>query len=108
MNGRPVVRLEYEAFESMAIKEILKICNQIRLKWNGVRHIAVHHRIGQVKVEEPSIIIAISSPHRKESLEAVAFCIDQIKTTVPIWKKEWYGDEDYAWKENSEAIHFKD
>ena len=87
MNGKPVVRLEYEAYESMALKEILKICNQIRQKWKGVRNIAVHHRIGLVKVQEPSIIIAISSPHRKDSLEAVNYCIDQIKTTVPIWKK---------------------
>ena len=87
MNGKPVSKLEYEAFDSMAIKEILKICNEIRLKWTSIRNIAVHHRLGEVKIKQPSIIIAISSPHRKDSLEAVSYCIDQIKTTVPIWKK---------------------
>ena len=99
--GKVVKRLEYEAYESMAVKEIEKVIVQAREKWN-LFHIAVHHRTGIVPVRETSIAIAVSSAHRKESLEAVRFLIDTIKATVPIWKKEIYSDGT-RWKENSEA-----
>lgn len=65
MGDKNVVRLEYEAYDAMANKEMLKICDQIREKWHSVKHIAIYHRIGEVKILESSIIIAISSPHRK-------------------------------------------
>lgn len=87
MNGKPVTRLEYEAYDTMALKEMKKICDQIRVKWKSIKHIAIFHRTGEVKIEKSSIIIAISSPHRKDSLEAVNYCIDEVKITVPIWKK---------------------
>ncbi|CAF0764654.1 unnamed protein product [Brachionus calyciflorus] len=105
MNGKLVKRLEYEAYNNMAIKEMKKICDQIRLKWSDIRNIAIFHRIGEVQVQQSSIIIAISSPHRKDSLEAVDYCINEFKRTVPIWKKEWYDDSTYVWKENCECIH---
>ena len=81
------MKLEYEAFGSMALKEMKKICDSIRQKWPTVKNIAIVHRLGDVPVEETSIIIAISSPHRKDSLEAVDFCINEFKRLVPIWKK---------------------
>ena len=84
---RTVTRLEYEAYDSMAIKEMKKICNIIRDKWKSVKNIAIYHRIGVVDIQKSSIIIAISSPHRKDSLEALNYCIDEVKKTVPIWKK---------------------
>ena len=87
MAGKPVSRLEYEAFESMALKELLKICNQMRERYASIRNIAIHHRIGEVEVKKSSVIIAVSSPHRKDAMAATAYCIDQIKTTVPIFKK---------------------
>ena len=90
MNGKLVTRLEYEAYNSMALKEMKKICDQIRTKWPDIRNIAIFHRIGEVQVEQSSIIIAISSPHRKDSLEACDFCINEFKRTVPIWKKVIY------------------
>ena len=65
MNNKNVVRLEYESYDKMAYKEMLKICDQIRTNWPNVKHIAVYHRIGEVKIKESSIIIAISAPHRK-------------------------------------------
>lgn len=58
---------------------------QIRDKWDVCR-IAMAHRLGIVEVEEPSVIIAISSVHRRDSLEAVQYAIDTLKATVPIWK----------------------
>jgi molybdopterin synthase catalytic subunit len=106
---KTVVRLEYEAYEPMAVAEIRKICGQIREKWN-VEHIAIYHRLGLVPVTEASIVIAISSEHRKESLEAVQYAIDTMKKTVPIWKKEVYGDgenpsgEENQWKANKECF----
>jgi molybdopterin synthase catalytic subunit len=101
--GKKVVRLEYEAYHPMAISETKKICAQIREMWN-VEHIAIVHRLGTVPVTESSIAIVISSPHRKESLEAVAYAIDEMKSKVPIWKKEIYDDGDGSeWKANKEC-----
>lgn len=100
--GKKVKKLEYEAYEPMAKKEIQKICDDIRAKWS-VENIAIVHRIGEVPICETSVAIVISSPHRKESLEAIQYGIDTLKATVPIWKKEIYEDGSYSWKENSEC-----
>ncbi|XP_034941027.1 molybdopterin synthase catalytic subunit isoform X2 [Chelonus insularis] len=96
-----VLKLEYEAYEPMALKELKNICDKIREKWD-VKHIAIFHRLGEVPVCESSVIIAISSAHRQESLQAVQFTIDTLKSNVPIWKKEIYDTEESAWKENKE------
>uniref|UniRef100_A0A8V0YFX8 Molybdenum cofactor synthesis 2 n=1 Tax=Gallus gallus TaxID=9031 RepID=A0A8V0YFX8_CHICK len=101
--GKKVIHLEYEAYTSMAEMEIKKICRDVRQKWPSVKHIALHHRLGVVPVTEASVIIAVSSPHRAESLEAVTHCINTLKAIVPIWKKEIYEDE-YSWKENKECF----
>jgi molybdopterin synthase catalytic subunit len=101
-NGKKVLRLEYEAYVPMAEKEMRSIAHQVRLRWPEVLKVAIVHRIGLVPVEEASIIIAVSSPHRKDALEAVHFAIDEVKATVPIWKKEFYQDGQ-VWKENAEC-----
>nr|XP_033793462.1 molybdopterin synthase catalytic subunit-like [Geotrypetes seraphini] len=105
--GKNVVRLEYEAYVLMAESEIKKICTEIRQKWPSVKHTAVYHRLGLVPVTEASVILAVSSPHRDESLEAVKYCINALKARVPIWKKEIYGEEEYCWKENKECFWAK-
>lgn len=87
----------------MALKELQTVCNKVRLQWN-VEKIAIFHRLGEVPVTEASIAIAISSPHRKESLQAVQFAIDAVKTSVPIWKKEIYENDESEWKENKECF----
>ncbi|XP_066506713.1 molybdopterin synthase catalytic subunit [Hoplias malabaricus] len=102
--GKRVVRLEYEAYEAMAKSELKKICTEIRARWPNVRHICIHHRLGVVPISEASVIIGISSPHRRDSLEAVSYCIDTLKATVPIWKKEVYESEESCWKENKECL----
>ncbi|XP_011306690.1 molybdopterin synthase catalytic subunit [Fopius arisanus] len=101
--AKKVLKLEYEAYEPMALKEMSSICRKIRDQWN-VEHIAIFHRLGEVPVSESSIAIAISSPHRQDSLQAVQFAIDTVKSSVPIWKKEIYEDagSDSQWKENKE------
>lgn len=100
--GKGVVRLEYEAYVTMAEKELRAICRQVRDKWQ-VDNICIRHRLGLVPVTEASVIIAISSAHRKAALEAVTYTIDTLKATVPIWKKEVYDDGSATWKENPEC-----
>lgn len=89
-----VVSLEYEAYESMAEKSMTQICDGLRMKWPDIKHVAIYHRLGLVPVAEASVIIAVSSPHRRTSLEAVQLAIDQLKATVPIWKKELYRQDE--------------
>eukprot|EP00511_Aplanochytrium_stocchinoi_P007649 CAMPEP_0204847180 /NCGR_PEP_ID=MMETSP1347-20130617/2544_1 /ASSEMBLY_ACC=CAM_ASM_000690 /TAXON_ID=215587 /ORGANISM="Aplanochytrium stocchinoi, Strain GSBS06" /LENGTH=180 /DNA_ID=CAMNT_0051988031 /DNA_START=63 /DNA_END=602 /DNA_ORIENTATION=+ len=91
--GKEVVRLEYECYESMALKELKNLCSSIRAKWD-VKKIAIEHRLGLCPVEESSVIIAVSAVHRGESLEAVKYAINTLKATVPIWKKEVYNNNE--------------
>ncbi|KAL0114442.1 hypothetical protein PUN28_011596 [Cardiocondyla obscurior] len=101
--GKNVMKLEYEAYESMALKEMLNICHKIRSKWN-VEGIAIYHRIGEVPISKASVVIAVSSSHREESMRAVEFAINTLKKTVPIWKKEIYETGESQWKENKEFL----
>jgi len=96
--GKAVLRLEYEAYEEMASKEMRKLCDKVRARWD-VKKMAVFHRLGVVPVGEASVIIAVSSAHRREAIEACHFAIDELKATVPIWKKEIYEDGS-TWKAN--------
>ncbi|GAX85631.1 hypothetical protein CEUSTIGMA_g13046.t1, partial [Chlamydomonas eustigma] len=90
-DGKAVLRLEYEAYIPMAIKKLEEICMEIKRKWE-VSRVAMAHRTGTVLIGEPSVIIAISSAHRKPALEAVHWAIDELKATVPIWKREFFED----------------
>ncbi|KAI8424795.1 hypothetical protein MSG28_006727 [Choristoneura fumiferana] len=102
-DGKKVLRLEYEAYEPMALKAMKAICTEIRDKWPAVHGIAIYHRLGNVPCREASVVIAVSSPHRRESLDAVSLCIDLLKAKVPVWKREVYADAAPAWKENVEC-----
>ena len=99
--GKSVIKLEYEAYEEMAIKELETICENIRGLW-AVNKIAIIHRLGEVPIGEIGVAIAVSSTHRNNAIKSVEFAIDNLKTSVPIWKKEFYGDGTYLWKENCE------
>lgn len=103
--GRKVVRLEYEGYVPMAVKELRRICCEARAKWPELEGIAVHHRLGVVPVGEASVVIAVASPHRRDGLEAVSFLIDTLKMSVPIWKLEVYEGDSRVWKENCECTH---
>ena len=91
MDGRPVVKLEYEAFEPMALQELERIGRQVEERW-GLTDVEIEHRIGELRIGEASVVIAVGAPHRAEAFEACRYIIDTLKTTVPIWKKEWYRD----------------
>lgn len=100
--NRKVIKLSYEAYETMAVKELMKLCDNVR-KNSRVHKICILHRLGEVPIKEASVVIAVSSEHRKESLDAVKELIDTLKEQVPIWKKEIYDDGGSEWKENKEC-----
>jgi len=102
-DGKEVVRLEYEAYEAMARKQLLAVCRELRSKWADLHSIAIHHRLGLVEVKQASVVIAISSPHRKDAIQAVEHCIERLKALAPIWKKEVYSSGEGAWKANREC-----
>lgn len=89
--GRTVTRLEYEAYEPMAISEMRKIAEQAQQQW-PVQKIAIHHRVGTLHIGDAAVVVAVSTPHRAASFEACRFVIDTLKQTVPIWKKEIFED----------------
>ena len=85
--GKPVLRLEFESYKPMAIKEMQKIAEQAAQKWD-CRKVIIHHRVGNLDIGGIAVIIGIATPHRKAAFEACQYCIDTLKETVPIWKKE--------------------
>lgn len=89
--GKTVLRLEFEAYEPMAIKEMHKIAGQAFNKW-AVQKLLIHHRTGVLNVGEAPVIIAVSCAHRDAAFEACRYVIDTLKQTVPIWKKEIFED----------------
>lgn len=100
--GKKVNYLEYEAFDEMAIKKMAEIGAETKEKW-GVDKIAVTHRVGRLEIGEASIVIALSTPHRKEGFEACHYTIDRIKEIVPVWKKEVWEDGE-VWVEGHKPI----
>lgn len=89
--GRAVIRLEFEAYEPMAISEMQKIAVQAKEQF-AAEKIVMHHRVGHLAVGEVAVIIAVATPHRKAAFEACQYAIDTLKETVPIWKKEIFED----------------
>jgi len=89
--GREVLRLEYEAYEEMALPLMEEIAAEAarRFPVTGVRLV---HRLGRLEIGEASVAVAVASPHRAEAFAACRFAIDTLKAQVPIWKKELYAD----------------
>jgi len=94
--GRQTEYLVYEAYRPMALKKMQEIGKEIAERWE-VDQTGILHRIGRLEIGEISVLIAVSSPHRKASLEACHYAIDRLKETVPIWKKEIWADGE-AWR----------
>jgi molybdopterin synthase catalytic subunit len=89
--GRRVVRLEFESYEKMAVREMTKIALEAAEKW-PIQAISVHHRVGILEIGEVAVVIAVSAAHREAAFDACRFAIDSLKKTVPIWKKEVFED----------------
>ena len=97
-DGRPgVTALDYEAYEEEVTPRLAAIVAACRTRWTTVGRLVVLHRTGRLAVGEASVVVVASAPHRDEAFEAARFCIDTLKATVPIWKREaWEGGEDWA------------
>lgn len=89
--GKQVTRLEFEAYEAMALSEMKKIAEQVLTQW-PVQRIAIHHRVGVLAIGEVPVVIAVSAAHRDAAFDACRYAIDTLKQTVPIWKKEVFED----------------
>ena len=85
--GKRTLSLEYQAYEKMAVKMLEQIGHEINEKWDGAK-VAITHRIGKLEITEIAVVIAVSTPHRKDAYEANEYAIERIKQIVPIWKKE--------------------
>jgi molybdopterin synthase catalytic subunit len=89
--GRAVQYLEYDAYPEMAIKKMREVADEVRAKF-PIAEVGVLHRIGRLEIGETSLLVAVSSGHRKEAFEACHYAVDRIKQIVPIWKKEVWAD----------------
>jgi len=90
--GKEVVKLVFEAYESMALKEFEKIAVLAKDKW-PLEKVAIVHATGEKLPGDPVVVVGASSAHREAVFEATAFIMHELKRTVPIWKHEYYTDE---------------
>jgi molybdopterin synthase catalytic subunit len=88
---KAVLRLEYEAYEPMAVAEINRILDEAGRRY-GLLAACVVHRVGVLLPGETAVAVAVSTSHRRESFGACQFIIDSLKESVPIWKKEVFED----------------
>ena len=100
-DGRRVLRLEYEAYEDMALPLMEEIAADARRQF-GVTDVRIVHRLGRLEIGEVSVAVAAASPHRAEAFAACRYAIDTLKARVPIWKKEFYADG-AVWREEPAA-----
>lgn len=91
--GKRTLYLEYQAYASMAEKKLAEICVEIEGKW-GNTATAIAHRVGRLDISDVAVVIAVSTPHRKDAFAASSYAIERIKEMVPIWKKEHWEDGD--------------
>ena len=94
--SQPLVALDYEAYTEMAIEQMRDLTRRARQTWPIIK-LALLHCVGRVALAEPSVIIAVSCPHRGEAFEACKWLIDTLKTEVAIWKKEIWADGSGTW-----------
>jgi molybdopterin synthase catalytic subunit len=95
--------LEYETIPKVAEQRLLEVVAVARERWPSLEAVAIHHRIGTVELSETTVVVAVSSPHRSDAFDAARFCIDTLKETVPMWKREiWEGGS--AWSEDTSPL----
>ncbi len=105
-DGRPgVYRLEYEAYDGPALARLQAVADEVRARWQEVGRIALLHRTGGLAVGDAAVVVAVSAPHRGAAFDGARYAIDELKRTVPIWKREaWEGGESWG----LEAQHLTD
>ena len=105
--GQRVLRLEYEVYEPLAVSEGERIIDEAIERF-GIRRAAAIHRSGMLELTEIAVIVGVSAPHRSEGFEACRYIIDQVKSRLPIWKKEYYANGMAEWvncQRCAEAAH---
>jgi molybdopterin synthase catalytic subunit len=99
--GRQVLRLEYEAYEPLALRAFERIAGEARDRWPDVR-LGLHHRFGRLEIGDASVAIAAASPHRADAFAACRYAIERVKQIAPIWKHEHFDGGD-VWIEGATA-----
>jgi molybdopterin synthase catalytic subunit len=98
--GQSLVALDYEAYGEMAHRQLTDLAAQARGRWPIIK-LALLHRTGRVALGEPSVVVAVSTPHRAQAFEACRWLIDTLKSEVAIWKKEVWNDGACTWVEGT-------
>jgi molybdopterin synthase catalytic subunit len=106
-HGKRTLYLEYQAYKPMAEKKLAQIGEEIERKW-GNTACAIAHRIGKLDISDMAVVIAVSTPHRKDAFEASSYAIERIKEIVPIWKKEYWEDGELWIGDQLETKSYKD
>ena len=89
--------LEYETDDALALNRLEQIAEAARARWPSVVAIAIHHRLGRIELTESSVVVAVSAPHRADAFDAARFCIDTLKSSVPIYKLDiWPGGSQWS------------
>lgn len=96
--GRPVEKLTYSAYRAMALEGLRRIVTDLEAGYENLRA-AIVHRLGEIPVGEPSVVIAIASPHRAAAYDASRTALERLKAEIPIWKREHYADGGAEWRE---------
>jgi molybdopterin synthase catalytic subunit len=99
-----VTALEYEAYAEQVEARLAAVAAEARVRWAGVGRTVLLHRVGALAVGETSVVVVVSAPHRDEAFEAGRFCIDTLKATAPIWKKERWGEGESGWVNTATPI----
>jgi molybdopterin synthase catalytic subunit len=98
-----VIALEYDTDEELAERRLRDVVDVARKRWPALERVAIHHRIGRVELSVPTVVVAVSAPHRDVAFDAARFCIDALKASVPMWKRElWEGGS--AWSDETSPI----
>jgi molybdopterin synthase catalytic subunit len=100
-SSRPVVAIEYEAYEELVVRELAAVCAEADARFGGA--VACRHRVGAVAVGEPSVAIAAASAHRPAAFAACRYVIDELKSRAPIWKRIVYADGASEWVDGRDA-----
>jgi len=95
-----VIALEYETVPELAERRVRDVVGEARRRWPTIERIALHHRVGRVELSVATVVVAVSAPHRDVAFDAARYCIDALKASVPMWKREvWEGGS--AWSDDA-------
>jgi molybdopterin synthase catalytic subunit len=92
-----VTAIDYEAYTLQVLPRFEALAASARERWADLGRVVIWHRVGQVRLGEASVVVAVSTPHRAEAFEACRYLIDTLKATTPIWKREtWEGGTEWS------------